>query len=103
MQTDIFLTDGFKSDCARFIKECEAKRKEILDAGKDTADDCRIPTIDDIVSDIMYEGFDEDGEYYNYWGVTDNYDSDVPFGCRVKEFYVDMIDDIVHVIYIDAY
>lgn len=99
MSVEIFLTDAFKDSCKRFIEECAAKRKEILDAGKDTADDCNIPTMDDIVSDIIFEGVDEDGEYYNYWGVTDNYDSDVPFGCRISEFQV----DDMYVIYLDAY
>lgn len=62
-----------------FIRECEAKRKEILDAGKDTADETTIPSVDDIISDITYgEGVDEDGDYYNLWGVTDNYNSDYP-------------------------
>ena len=61
----------------RFIKECSVKRKEILDAKIDTTNDTMLPTIEDIESDI--EAFiNEDGEYYNNWGVTDNYDSDFP-------------------------
>lgn len=71
------LTEQGIKECKRFITECNAKRKEILDAKIDTADDTTIPTIEDIESDI--ESFiDEDGEYYNCWGVTDNYDSDFP-------------------------
>lgn len=60
-----------------YICELYAKRKEILDAGKDTADDTEIPDINDIISDI--EIFvDKNGDYYNDWGVTDNYNSDHP-------------------------
>ena len=61
----------------RFIKECSAKRKEILDAKIDITNDTMLPTIEDIESDIG-AFINEDGEYYNNWGVTDNYDSDFP-------------------------
>lgn len=59
-----------------YIKELEAKRKEILDAGKDTADDTYIPTLEDILDDASYWFDVENGEYFNSWGVTDNYDAD---------------------------
>lgn len=39
----------------------------------DTAIDTPLPTIEDIRSDIS-EFEDEDGKYFNAWGVTDNYD-----------------------------
>lgn len=71
------LTEQGVKKCKIFIAECIAKRKEILDAKKDTADDTVIPTIDDIESDIN-DFLDEDGDYYNCWGVTDNYSSDLP-------------------------
>lgn len=59
-----------------FISEITAKRKEILDAGKDTVYETNLPNVDDIICDI--ECFtDEDGEYYNSWGITDNYNSHV--------------------------
>lgn len=59
-----------------YIKELKAKRKENLDAGKDMADDTKLPTSDDICSDI--DALEEDGEYCNNWGVTDHYDGDYP-------------------------
>lgn len=71
------LTEQGIKECERFIAECNAKKKEILDARIDTADDTMIPTIEDIESDIE-EFVDENGEYYNCWGVTDNYNSDFP-------------------------
>lgn len=71
------LTEEGKRKVAVFIKGCEAKRKEILDAGLDTAEDTQIPTEADILSDLNNGvEVDEDGDYYNAWGVTDNYCSD---------------------------
>lgn len=68
------LTKHGKEVVKHFIKECNAKKKEILDAELDKAEDTNIPTIEDIESDI--DAFiDEDGEYYNCWGITDNYSS----------------------------
>lgn len=69
------LTELGIKECERFIAECIAKRKEIIDAGIDTADDTILPTTKDIESEIEIF-IDEDGEYYNFWGVTDNYNSD---------------------------
>ena len=67
-----------------FIAECKAKRKEILDAGIDTADLTSLPTAEDILSDLNDGiGIDEDGDYYNCWGVTDNYNSDNPLCLEV--------------------
>ena len=86
MNENIILTDDFKKSANAFIAECEAKRKEILDAGKDTADETNIPTLDDIVDDVLYgAGTDSDGDYYNCWGVTDSYNSDYPFDCHIYD------------------
>lgn len=70
------LTELGKQEVNIYIREAEAKRKEILDAGIDTADDTWLPDEDDILMDI--EHFEEDGEYCNGWGVTDNYNADYP-------------------------
>ena len=73
---ELEYTEKGKEKVKTYIKELEAKRKEILDAGKDTADDTYIPTLEDILDDASY-WFDEEGrEYYNSWGVTDNYNAD---------------------------
>ncbi len=71
------LTDHGLKEITNYIAELKAKQKEILDAGLDTADDTDIPTVEDIMSDIP-DMIDEDGDYYNSWGVTDNYDADNP-------------------------
>lgn len=69
----IKLTKKGKENLLFQLAELKAKRKEILDAGLDTTIDTPIPTIEDICSEIE-EFEDEDGDYYNGWGVTDNYD-----------------------------
>lgn len=59
-----------------FIRECEVKRKEILDAGIDTADEATLPTAQDILDDVnVGVGLDFEDEYFDYWGVTDHYSS----------------------------
>lgn len=64
-----------KVEC--FINACKAKRKEILDTGKDTADETILPTLQDILDDINeMTGLDEDGTYFNCFGVTDHNNSD---------------------------
>ena len=70
------LTELGKQEVNTYIREAKAKWKEILDARIDTADDTWIPDEDDILMDI--EHFEEDGEYCNGWGVTDNYNADYP-------------------------
>lgn len=76
------LTEKGKATVAQFIAECKALRKEILDAGKDTADGTTLPDEEAIIQDV--EWFIENGEYINSWGVTDNYNSD-PLCLRVGE------------------
>ncbi len=70
----VTLTARGKRKIEDYIRELQAKRKEILDAGKDTADGTTIPTIEDIMSEIPV--FEENGQYLNAWGVTDNYNAD---------------------------
>jgi hypothetical protein len=74
------LTEQGICECKRFIAECEEKRKRILELGLDTVEDTNIPTIEDIESDVNAFGVDEEGDYFNGWGVTDNYDSDRVLG-----------------------
>ena len=70
------LTEQGRKLSESFIKDCEAKRKEILDAGLDTADETDIPTVEDVECDINFIDLDSDNNYYNGWGVTDNYNAD---------------------------
>ena len=70
-----------------YIKNLKSKRKEILDADKDTANETKLPTIKDIIADV--EAFEENEEYLNNWGVTDNYDSDFPLWLERGEDYYD--------------
>lgn len=76
-----------KETVKAYIAELEAKRKEILDARKDTADYTFLPTPQIIACDV--ETFiDKDGDYYNGWGVTDNYDADQILGLKEGEDFV---------------
>ena len=77
------LTDTGKYEVRSYIRELTAKRKEILDAGKDTADDTELPTLEDVEEDVNFLGIDDDGEYVNGWAVTDNYDADYPLLLKI--------------------
>lgn len=85
----ISLTKAGSKKVKHYIKNLKAKRKEILDAGKDTADETRIPDEHDILLDILF--FEENDEYLNGWGVTDNYDSDFPLDLKRGEDYIERI------------
>lgn len=86
MERVVGYTESFFLSAMQFISECAAKRKEILDAAKDTADDTELPDIEALVEDALFFGPDEDGLCFNCWGVTDNYDSDRPFTCTVIDY-----------------
>jgi hypothetical protein len=71
----VFTASGYRT-AKRFIAECAAKRKEILDAGIDTADETELPTAQDILDDVnVCVGLDEENEYFNSWGITDHFGS----------------------------
>lgn len=72
--SELILTQEGKSKIANFISECQALRKELLDASKDTSCETTIPTEEDILSDINDAYIDGDEGYYGCWGVTDKYD-----------------------------
>ena len=73
------LTEDGLRQVNGYIRELWAKRIELLDAKKDTADDTEIATVADILSDIDEETVQDVGdglEYVNGWPVTDNYEAD---------------------------
>lgn len=76
------LTKEGRRKVEDYIRELEIQRNEILNEGLDTADDTYLPTVEDIESDLNFIDIDVDvdgsGEYYNSWGITDNYDSNYP-------------------------
>ena len=74
-----------------YIRNCAAKRKGILDARKDTADETYLPTVEGILSDLNFGvGVDEEGDYFNGWGVTDHYNADDVLGLRIGEDFVEV-------------
>ena len=84
------LTEEGLRKVKQYVKELDAKRKEILDAGKDTIDETPNPvTVEDIEDDINFTGIDEDGEYYNGWYVTDNYDADYPISLMLGVDFIE--------------
>lgn len=87
-----FTENGLKN-AQTFIRECNAKRKEVLDAQLDTAEDTSLPTEGDILCDL-YDNFDpEDGFYVNGWGVTDSCDYDLPLGMEIGRDFVLLTED----------
>ena len=77
------LTEYGRKAVEGYISELVAKRKEILDAGKDTANDTKLPEVEDIETDLFFTSIDDSGEYYNGWPVTDNYDADLPILLKI--------------------
>lgn len=86
---EYILTKEGKAVVASYIRELEAKRKEILDAGKDTADDTTLPTEEDILEDICSTDIDWDDPdgpcCRNLWGVTDHYEADEAIALRIGQ------------------
>lgn len=76
------LTDAGRQKAEHYISSLRAKQKEILTAGKDTADDVALPTVEAIEDDIEWCE-DDDGTSWNCWPVSDHYDADLPI-CLVK-------------------
>lgn len=70
------LTKQGKEKVAAYREELKAKRKELLDAGKDTAGRTVLPDERAIIDDIEAEAVN--GVYDDTWGVTDNEDADRP-------------------------
>ncbi len=84
----LLLTQEGKNEVDFYIRELKAKRKEILDAGLDTANETHLPTEKDILSDIAWS--EDNGEYFNCWGVTDNYDADAPLVLNRGIHYIEI-------------
>ena len=70
------LTKQGKEKVTAYREELKAKRKDLLDAGKDTAGRTVLPDERAIIDDIEAEAVD--GVYESTWGVTDNEDADRP-------------------------
>ena len=76
----LLLTKKGRKKTEEYLRDLKAKRKEILDAGKDTVDETPVPTAEDILADVERVGTewsDLDGCpcYMGSWGATDHYDS----------------------------
>lgn len=56
----------------RYLQKMAEQRKEVLESGEDTALSTVLPDKEDILNDASSWGFDEEGIYWNGWGITDN-------------------------------
>ena len=74
-----------------FLVEARSKKKEILDAGLDTDDETYFPTAEDILDDIAW--WDDGTEYYNAWGITDNYESGILHLVRGEDY--DLVEGVL--------
>ena len=90
ISTKYQLTDAGRKKCERYIAELKAKRKEILDAGLDTADNTPVPTVQDIEDDLNFTGLIDETEYLNTFGATDNYDADNAVSLILGEDFVEV-------------
>lgn len=80
----ITLTPQGEKKVRDFIADCESELKELLAGGAAVHEAC-VPAMADILSDI--ETFeDEDGEYANAWGITDEISSSVLSLTRGEDF-----------------
>ncbi len=87
------LTESGRKRISDYLEELQVKRKEILDAGLDTADETDLPTEEEIFEDLITFGFDEDGESYDGWSVTDHYDADYPLLLKLGRDVVEVTID----------
>ncbi len=80
------LTPQGRKECERYLKELQAKRKKILDAGIDTVYNTSIDyTPEELLEDVLQFGIDEDGDAWNSYGVTDHYTYEFPLNLRLGE------------------
>ena len=91
------LTPQGRKKCERYLKELQAKRKEILDAGIDTVHETSIDyTPEELLEDVLLFGIDEDGDAWNSYGVTDHYSYEFPLNLRLGEDFEEVKKEAKH-------
>ena len=75
-----------------YIKNMKAKQKEIVDAGIDSIGNTKIPTLEEVKKDIL-SSMEDDGVYYEIWGVTQNYLADTPLFLEKDKDFIITEDD----------
>lgn len=94
MKSVYVLTEVGKRAVSDFITKCAKKQKELLDAGRDTAEETTLPDEAAILSDLNCGvGIDADGDYFNGWSVTDHYDSDTVLGLHLGTDFIEVPDE----------
>lgn len=85
----ITLTKKGLETFTKFIHDCEIERDRLLANNLDTNEETKLPTVEDIISDInVFE--DEEGEYCNNWGITDEYNSPYPLCLQRNVDYIEV-------------
>ena len=83
---NVYWTLDFVASAAYYIYKCAGYRVEILATNRDTCNDTELPTMYDLIDEVLVACVDEECDYYLYLPVTDNYFSNYPFACHmVKE------------------
>lgn len=79
MNNSYVLTETGRKKCEIYITDLKAKRKEVLDAGIDTAHHTFVNyTPEELLEDLLLDYPDGDREIRSVYGVTDHYDADYP-------------------------
>ena len=101
----VYWTLDFVASAAYYIYKCAGYQVEILATNRDTCNDTELPTMYDLIDEVLAACVDEECDYYLYLPVTDNYFSNYPFACHmVKEdgkiilSSIDAIDGLQQVI-----
>ena len=81
------LTKTGIRNAKKYIQKLQTKRKKILDAGKDTCLETKLPSIKNI--EVCVNWAAENGEYRDTFGVTDHYDGDYPLCLQEGIDYVE--------------
>lgn len=79
MNNSYVLTETGRKKCEIYITDLKAKRKEVLDAGIDTAHHTFVNyTPEELLEDLLLDYPDGNREIRGVYGVTDHYDADYP-------------------------
>lgn len=96
MKCEYKLTETGRAECERYICELRAKRKEILDAGKDTANEIAdIWTPEALLEYLTSFPVDYDGCVWDSFAVTDNYDADSPLLLSLGKDFIPVQKEVV--------
>lgn len=86
----VYLTPAGREALSDYTDYLACLRDAIVGDGPCEAGDMSLPTEDDVVCDIRWLGWDEDGDYLDCWSVADGCDADEPLALRFGRDFVCM-------------